>query len=175
MNNQTSQAIKLLCAVCLSAMFLLNCKKEKKNSEELITSVELHDHDGNKEYKWEDLEGDGNPTIDTVRLKAGTPVEFELHFYAKTGGTQSEITGEIRSEGTEHQVFYVSASSSLQMTVTDKDANQKPLGLACTWSPMSKGQASVRITLKHEPNKSATDPSATGDTDIEVTFPVVVE
>jgi hypothetical protein len=164
----------LLLSLFTLALVCTECKKTKEQAKELITTVELHDHDGGAEYKWEDKEGDGNPTIDTVRLKVGEVVEFELHFYDASGSTTQELTAEIRAEAKDHLVIYASPSSSLQIVTQDVDANNKPLGLKSEWSPMGVGGAMVRISLKHLADKNAADPSVTGDTDVEVTFPVVI-
>jgi hypothetical protein len=165
----TTTLLILTLLICFSA-----CDRTKIVDEEVITTVELHDHEGGKEYQWEDLEGDGNPKVDTVRVKKGEITEFELHFYDKSTGTQKEITAEIRTLGAEHLVVYATPSSAIKLTIEDKDANGKPLGLTTLWDVTASGQTTMRVTLKHMPNKSATDPSATGDTDIDVTFPVIM-
>jgi hypothetical protein len=166
--------VTVLVALVALAFNFTACKKDKHNHEELITKVELHDHDNNVEYAWEDKEGDGNPTIDTVKLKVGQKVEFELHLYDGSDGHNHEITAEIRSEGADHLVVYSNPSSSLQITTLDTDANGKALGLKSEWNPQGAGATTVTVVLKHKPNKDAADPSTTGDSDIEVSFPVVI-
>ncbi len=165
--------IKLLNAVAILTLSIgfVACEKDKNNAEELITRVELHDHANGPEYRWDDPSGSGNPKVDTVRLKVGQKVEFDLHLY--DGNT--EITQEIRKEDLDHLVIYAPQSGSLQITTLDRDSKGKPLGLKSEWNPTAAiANTTVQIKLKHEPDKNAADPGATGATEVDVTFPVVI-
>ncbi|MCB0763865.1 MAG: type 1 periplasmic binding fold superfamily protein, partial [Flavobacteriales bacterium] len=63
----------------------------------------------------------------------------------------------------------------------DMDANMLPIGLESMWTIGAASNGTVIVTLRHEPDKTATGVSsgditnAGGETDIEVTFPLVIE
>ena len=158
----------------LPVVFFSNCKKDKGNDSELITTLELMSASG-VTYKWEDLEGDGNPAVDTIRLSLGAPVNFSASFFNRSGGRNTNITSEIEAENTAHLLVYQSPSSSLYITTTDFDANGDAFGLQTQWTAGAPGSSMVTITLKHQADKAAPDPLATGETDLQVSFPVIVQ
>ena len=93
-----------------------------------------------------------------------------------------DITAEIRDEALDHQFFYI-PGGGLDVTpaYADEDvAGGNPVGLVTTLRTAGGSSGTLRILLRHEPNKDAdgitiTDPAdAGGETDIEVTFPVTV-
>ncbi len=92
-----------------------------------------------------------------------------------------DITTEIRTEALDHQFFYIPGGG---LTVTpayaDSDTENNPIGLLTTLQTAGASSGTLRIVLRHQPDKDAsgitiTDPAgAGGETDIEVTFPVSV-
>ena len=91
-----------------------------------------------------------------------------------------DITEEVIEEADEHQVFFTASSGlPLEFTYVDVDSNGNPLGTQFIVAPTSEGatgSGTITITLVHEPEKPNDGLStAGGETDIEVTFDVVVE
>lgn len=96
-----------------------------------------------------------------------------------------DITPEIITEGKEHQLFYQKTGTLPSITygtaTNNLDSNGKPVGLQSVLVTTTAATGTLKITLKHIPNKSATGVStgditnAAGTTDIEATFNVVVQ
>jgi hypothetical protein len=157
------------------------------NEEELITTViyTLTPQNGGADVilKFQDIDGDGGnaPVINSANLTAGITYTGKLTFLNEAENPVEDITAEIKSEGEEHQIFY-QTSSTLNLTVAyaDMDENNKPIGLETTLAANIKTTGTLKITLKHEPNKSAMNvdkgdiTNAGGETDIEVSFNVTV-
>ena len=91
------------------------------------------------------------------------------------------ITAEILAEDEDHQFFFQPSGATITVAYGDADADGNPVGLNTTWTIGAAGNGTVLVTLRHQPNKSASGVSigditnAGGDTDIEVSFPMVIE
>ena len=85
-------------------------------------------------------------------------------------------------EGLEHQFFYQSTPTDVITNFNyegENDTDGNPIGLDFSFATRTAGGAgTLRITLRHLPNKSATGvasgdiTNADGETDVEVDFPV---
>lgn len=127
-----------------------------------------------------DADGDG-PTAPVVSvsgdLAANTSYTGSLTFLNETESPAEDITEEVEGEADEHQVFYT-LGSDLQATVTyanfDEDSN--PLGTEIGVQTSNASQGNITITLRHEPKKpnDGTLNDAGGETDVQVSFPVVI-
>ncbi|MBJ6117770.1 hypothetical protein JAO76_06190 [Pontibacter sp. BT310] len=121
---------------------------------------------------YEDLDGPGGnaPVIPQMTLKAGVTYNATLTILNKTTSLNSEII----AEANDHQVYYTSTPTSLMtVTVTDKDSQNRPLGLTSTILTGNAGTGTLKVVLKHQPG---TKGSATaGETDVDATFNVVVQ
>ena len=100
----------------------------------------------------------------------------------ETESPAENVTTEIQEEALDHQFFFQSSISNLNIAYNDVDANGNPIGLSSTLSTDSvAASGTITITLRHEPNKSANGVSggditnAGGETDIEVVFPIDVQ
>lgn len=173
--------------LCLSA-----CPSKKKdpippNEEEVITTLTytLQPKGGGDAvvFKFQDKDGDGGnaPIKSTDTLKANTTYTGTLELLNEQESPAEDVTKEINEEAKEHQFFFESTLSSLTVAYDDKDADGRPLGLKSTLTTKAKGEGELKITLRHEPNKSADGVSegkianAGGGTDIEVSFTVYVD
>ena len=172
---------------------LSSCKKDKEddtppaNEEELITTLELHFHSvGGSEHKhftFRDLDGDGGnaPVIIADTLSADSIYDVEIEVLNESGTPTVDITAEIVDEGTVHQFFFQPSNANVTVAYSDADANGKPIGVNTLWTIGAIGNGTVVVTLRHEPDKNAAGVSggditnAGGETDIEVSFPVVIE
>mgnify|MGYP001187706668 CR=1 FL=1 len=161
------------------------------NEEELITSVIYTltpvSSGGTVTFSFKDIDGDGGsaPIISTVgELKSGTSYNGALTFLNEAENPAENITEEIEEEDEDHQLFFAVSSGAegkMNISYDDKDANNQPVGLKTKVSTTSTGTGKLKITLRHLPNKSASGVSAGnianagGETDIEVSFDVVIK
>ena len=158
------------------------------NEEEVITDLVYvltpNDNSGIVTMTFSDPDGDGaDPATVTVSdsLRANTTYAGVLTLTnASDPADPEDITSEIREENTEHQFFFV-VTGGLDATLTyaDEDDNGDPLGILTDLTTQAATDGSIRIILRHEPDKANSadigNPNAAGgETDIEVTFPVVI-
>ena len=143
-----------------------------------LTTMGLND---TTDYTWEDIDGIGgnNPNrIDTVFLESGKQYSGMLNLTNRAKSPAEDMTSEIREDADEHQIFYTLSNNLGTITVTDRDGRNLPLGLTFTVGveAMRAGlSGTMKVTLYHyddESDKNGTDPS--NETDVEVSFPVVV-
>jgi len=87
----------------------------------------------------------------------------------------NDITAEISDEGTKHEVFYISTVPGVTVTTTDQDDNGRPLGLESTLVTTAPGTGTLRVLLKHQPDKGSTSDMNKGATDLDMTIQVVVQ
>jgi hypothetical protein len=172
-------------AFVASIMLITSCTKEDSNDEELITTVtyNLTPVGGGSAVtlSFRDIDGDGGnaPVVSVSPLKANTVYNGELTILNESESPVDDITTEIKAEDKEHQFFF--ESSVVKVEYTDKDANGNPLGLLTKVSTTAAGTGKLKVTLKHEPNKTASGvkdgkiANAGGETDIEVEFNITVQ
>lgn len=126
---------------------------------------------------WKDLDGNGGlaPSIDSLQLKSGVVYNMKTEFLDEVNN--KDVTQEIKTEGEDHQVFYVVVPNAnfLDVTISDKDAGGKDLGLEgiLTVQGATADTGILRVTLKHQPGKKDGNIN-TGTTDIEAEFPVEI-
>lgn len=177
--------LSFLCVIAFSA-----CEKndpEIPNEEELITTFNysLSPSDGGAviTLSFVDLDGDGGgaPTITGGTLAANQTYQGSIELLNASISPVEDITEEVEEEDEDHQFFFQSAVSGLNIAYGDEDADGNPVGLSSTLTTGDAASGSITVTLRHEPNKSATGVSdgditnAGGETDIEVTFPIEVQ
>lgn len=176
----------------LAVVSLTSCEKddpEIPNEEELITTLiyTLTPEGGGDAvvFRFEDLDGDGGaaPVITNGTLASNTNYTGQLVLLDESEWEVEDITEEIEEEAEEHQFFFRFSTESLSggFEYADTDANGNPIGLLTTFATGTPLTSTLTITLRHEPDKSATGVSdgditnAGGETDIEVTFDVTVQ
>ncbi|MCU0348774.1 MAG: hypothetical protein MUC59_17675 [Saprospiraceae bacterium] len=174
----------LFAILALNAVLFSACDKEddhNHNEGELITTVKLTFTEvggGSTEFTVKDLDGDGGdaPVADDITLKANTAYTIGVEFLDESKADHThDITEEVKEESAEHLVCFDATGSMTAPTIGDLDGNGKPIGLESALATGAAGAGSLQVTLKHLPNKSATDPCSTGDTDVDVTFEVTIE
>lgn len=151
------------------------------NEEELITRVSLlfTDNTG-ATYTFEasDPEGDGltPDEIDEVQLPANTDLTLAVSFWndAASGGPEN-ITIEVAEESLAHLICFEVSGAMAKPIITDKDEAGDPLGILSSFTTGTAGSGTLEVRLKHEPDKAATSPCTTGETDVEVTFDVSIQ
>lgn len=158
------------------------------NEEEIITDLVYvltpADSGATVTMSFSDPDGDGaqGATI-TVSdsLRTNTTYTGVLALAnASDPANPENVTAEIIAEDEDHLFFFV-PTGGLDATVSyqDADSNGNPVGILTEVRTGDASTGSLRIILRHEPDKSAgatiSDPTgAGGETDIEVTFPVSI-
>jgi hypothetical protein len=180
--------LKFLALFLSTSLVFTSCSNDDApvNEEEVITTVIVTLTNGGNTITLtsKDLDGDGpNAPEVTVSgdLIAGTTYTGSTRFLNELEDPAEEITDEVEEEGAEHQVFYQLLSSLGTVTYTDTDVDGRPIGLSFTLTTGSTaGTGNLTVTLRHEPNKTATGvaagdiTNAGGSTDAQVTFPIQV-
>lgn len=189
--------MKQLAYALIATAMITACKKDDEdpvtpttppvNEEELITTLRLHFHSmGGSEHKmfvFTDLDGDGGnaPVITADTLSVDTMYHVEIEVLNESESPAEDITAEIQSESDVHQFFFQVSGANATVAYADTDANGLPIGLETMWTIGAASTGTVLVTLRHEPDKTAAGVSsgdisnAGGDTDIAVSFPVVIE
>ena len=161
---------------------------EPENEEETITTVALTltpTTAGSDVVvmTFTDLDADGPlppATTQSGDLTANTTYTGAITFSDASDPTDIEdITLEISDEDDEHQVFYqTDAGLNMTFAYNDSDDDNNPIGLLTNVTTGDASSGNLTVTLRHEPNKTATgvaidNPApAGGETDIEVVFGV---
>ena len=147
--------------------------------QELITTVRLTFSNAGVPVVFTAIDADGpggNPiVIDDIKLAENTIYSLKVEFLDEQDPANVEdITAEVMEEDLVHLVCF-DATGVPAPTDLDVDSNGDALGLNATFSTAGAVNGTLKVSLKHEPEKSSTTPCATGETDVEVTFPVVIE
>lgn len=163
------------------SLTLSACHKDHdQDEEELITTVRLKFTPATGPvltYSWQDLDGEGGnaPIVPAINLAVNTVYSVDLELLNESETPADNITEEIQAEAEEHLFIYNVNATGLSVVITDKDGNNRDLGLKTTWTTGDPANGNINIVLKHNPDKTATNPAATGSTDIDITFPVLIE
>ncbi len=169
---------------------VVSCKDDDPpipNEEELITTLiyTLTPAGGGAaiEFTFRDLDGDGgnDPVITTFPLDSGVVYHGEIVLLNESETPAGDISAEVFDEADEHQFFYSVHQAQVTIAYEDSDGNGNPLGLQSELTTGGMSQGHLTITLRHEPDKFAAGVSsgditnAGGETDIEVTFPLLIQ
>lgn len=179
----------IIIGISLIAFLFSACVKDPviQNDEEVITTLKymLTPTSGGSAvmFTFQDLDGDGgnDPVITNGILSANTSYTGAIVLLNETENPADSISNEVAEEDADHQFFFESTLTGLDIQYNDTDDNGNPVGLATTVTTGAAGTGSLKITLRHEPNKSGTGVStgditnAGGETDIEVNFTVDVQ
>lgn len=182
--------ILYLCVGLLTVSTIVSCKKETPETpheHEVITTLKYTltpaDSGTVVVLTFKDLDGEGGnePIITGGTLAANTAYTGAIKLLNESETPVEDMTAEIKEEDKEHQFFFVSTITGVSVSYDDQDADGKPVGLKTKLTTGAAGNGNLKVTLKHEPNKSASGVSsgditnAGGETDIEVTFPINVQ
>jgi hypothetical protein len=184
---------KFLGTALLAGLLVVSCKKDDKKPDdhhhdhenELITTVQLNfsgkgisGNDTTFIVLFDDPDGTGGnkPTaFDTIRLAANKTYSCDLILLDKSKNPVDTISNEVKEEKDDHLFFFTpSNKEALSVTINDKDTKGRNLGLKTSWVTTTVANGTVKVKLMHQPGvKDGT--SATGDTDVEVDFPLVIK
>lgn len=166
--------------------FFTACNKDDDdnqpdNEQELITTIQLTFVDNNNVasvFTASDPDGAGGqaPAIETIVLESDADYRMSVAFLDESNPADiKNITEEVEAESPEHLVCFNGTGFTELPMATDDDSNGDPLGLVSEMTTGPAGMGTLTITLKHEPVKTASAPCTTGETDAEVTFPVLFQ
>ena len=166
------------------------------HDHEFMTTVILtytDDADQEFSFRWSDMGGTEDVEIDDIVLSANTVYQLDLSFLNELEEEPEDITPEIKSEATEHQVFFTGAAITedfLLHSYSDNDENDLPLGLSNSMESTDAGNSELTVTLRHMPLEDGNTIKVAGledvalnegfgniggANDVSVTFPVIVE
>jgi hypothetical protein len=168
MNRFVSLGTQFSLFLLLSTLVFQSCTPEAPmEGEEEIDTVQLVF--AGQTIIWRE----GDPSDPTITLAANTSESVSIEFLNEA--TNENITEEVAAEKDEHLVCYSSGSSlDLTIEVSDQDGANLPVGLSTDWTIGEPSTGTVTVELRHQPGvKDGT--CAPGDTDVQVTFEVVIE
>jgi hypothetical protein len=197
MKNLRKVSLYLL---ALLAFGFASCESEdpeKENDGEVITDVTLKFQELNASnalvgsvfsFKASDPQGievGKTPTIQSITLAKGK--KYQMTIEVTNSIENEDITKEILEEAAEHQFFFLGpVFDSNIFSIQYADAGGIALGLKNTVTVSSStgtNNSSMKVVLRHDLNKSfpgASSPTfanfaqAGGETDLEITFPVIL-
>ena len=186
--------------VALLAFGFASCESEdpeKENEGEVITDVTLNFQELNASnalvgsvlsFKASDPQGievGKTPTIQSISLAKGK--KYQMTIEVKNSIKNEDITKEILEEAAAHQFFFLGqVFDSSFFSIQYADAGGIALGLktiVTVSSSTGTNNSSMKVVLRHDLNKSfpgASSPTfanfaqAGGETDLEITFPVIL-
>lgn len=183
--------LSLLITLFSTILIFTACKKDPEdvNEEEVITTLlyTLTPDGGGTPVilSFRDLDGeDGNdPVVMGGTLAANQNYSGALELLNESESPAEDITEEIEEEDDEHQFFFESTVNGLSVAYDeeDVDGDGNPVGLKTKLTTGSAGSGTLKVTLKHMPEKSASGvadgdiSNAGGNTDIEVQFDIDVQ
>ncbi|MCW2119308.1 type 1 periplasmic binding fold superfamily protein [Flavobacterium sp. 7A] len=194
--KSTMKNFKTLALAVIATLTISSCSNDDEpvpvNEEELITTViATYTPVGGGTavtLQYKDLDGEGaNAPVVTVSgpFAKNTTYNGAVTFKNELANPVDDITLEIIEEGVDHQLFYQKTGTLNAFTygtaTSNFDANGKPVGLQSVFTTTNDATGNLTITLRHEPNKSATNvatgdiTNAGGSTDAEVTFAITVQ
>lgn len=186
--------------VALLAFGFASCESEdpeKENDGEVITDVTLKFQELNASnalvgsvlsFKASDPQGievGKTPTIQSISLAKGKKYQMTIEVTNAIKG--EDITQEILTEAAAHQFFFLGqVIESSFFSIQYADAGGVALGLktiVTVSSSTGTNNSNMRVVLRHDLNKSfpgASSPTfanfaqAGGETDLDITFPVIL-
>ena len=188
--------MKYAAAALLIASAITSCQPGKDdpitppqppNEQEVITTLILNfDNTGagaDKELRFTDADGDGGgvPVLDVDTLDASSVYNVSILVLNETANPVDTISNEILDEGVDHQFFFTPMGPNIGYVYADVDVDGNPIGLLTTMTTGALSSGTFKVTLLHALDKNAAGVSggdmtnAGGETDLEVTFPLVIE
>jgi len=168
-------------------LFLFACQKDKNevtepvivNESEVITTLKITLSDGNNNHIFQfrdpDGEGGNNGVTDTIVIDSNKVYVATIQFLDESNPQNvHDITTEIKGEAEDHLICYTINTTGVEITTTDIDANNHPIGLETDWSTSDPANGTLTIRLRHQPGIKNGD-CERGETDLEVVFPVRVK
>jgi hypothetical protein len=191
LKTMKTNSIKLLALFFITSLTFTSCSSDDDgddhdHEEELITTViyTLTNNADNTDVvtlTFTDLDGEGGnegvytPALAT--LSANTTYSGVIQLLNATENPAEDITEEVENEAEEHEFFYTSSITDVNISKDDTDADGNPLGIETTVVTGMAGTGSLTVILKHEPTKpnDGTSAGAGGSTDAQVSYAIAVQ
>lgn len=146
-----------------------------------VVTLTLTSPQGNTTAVWRsttDVQGTAS-RIDTLVLAAGRTYTGAITAVNDAKSPTVDLTKEYQEKANEHQFFYTvtgDVQSRVTFTVTDKDGNNLPLGLAFNVVTTSGGTArgTLNVVLAHYDDVKKMGTNRSPESDIDINFPVVI-
>lgn len=178
--------------IFLSPMLFFACKMndnvEPSIDNELLTRVELTFTDPTTKtsstFIYQDKDGDPKTAperFDKIVLHKGTTYTMSIGIFDDTKSPVTDVSESIKQESDIHLfVFKIAPAGLLSTTITDKDINGLPIGLASSVITSSTaGIGKYNVLLKHQPEvngvKVKNGQEAGGSTDVDLLFDIEVK
>jgi hypothetical protein len=195
LNTKKMKNLKITTLALVALLALSSCSVDDLppvNEEELITTITavFTPQGGGTPItlQYKDLDGDGpNAPLTSVSGNFAQSKTYDgaVTFKNEAANPIEEITPEIIAEGVDHQLFYEKTGTLNAFTYgtasSNFDVNGKPIGLQSIFTTTGAASGTLKITLKHLPNKSGVNvaagdiTNAFGNTDVEVVFNLTVQ
>jgi hypothetical protein len=197
MKNLRKLPVYLFAALAMGFASCESNDPEEENDGEVITDVTLNFQELNASggtvgsvisFKASDPQGievGSSPTIQTVTLTKGKTYRMSIEVYNSI--EKEDITEEILEEADEHQFFFLgTAVTGNILAITYDDPSGERIGLrnkVVVSSSPGTNNAQLRVILRHDLDKGfpgASNPNfanfvqAGGESDLDITFPVVI-
>lgn len=132
---------------------------------------------------FQDLDGNGGnpPVIEGGTLAANSIYFGTLELFDEGAGSTLDLTEEIEAEKGEHQFFFTIQGLDMTVIYADADNDGNPVGLFTAVNTGNAGSGTLIINLQHGLNKFGAGVkegqinNAGGKTDIQVSFPIVIQ
>jgi hypothetical protein len=122
------------------------------------------------------------PIITGGTLSANQTYKGRIEFFDDSGSLPENLSKEISSEAAYYQFFFNSTIPGIEVSYDDMDENGNPLGIESILTTSEVGDSgTLTITLRVEPDKYADGATegnienVGGETDIEISFPIIIE
>lgn len=169
--------LKFLTAVLVgSTLVFSSCKKDDPEEQENLNVVKLKI--GSTTFTWSDTDGIGSgkaPVTDTIRLAPNAAGDFTIDILDGSVTPAKDYTVEIIAESSAHLFVFKATGANLTPSALSNDTNGKPFAQSGKMTAGAASAGTLQIILKHNPDKAAANPATTGETDIDVVFPVVIK
>jgi hypothetical protein len=172
----------LFYALLLTSITIVACHDDHDHEQENINTVRLVIRDVvssglGTTYAWTDPDGAGGnaPRIDSIRLDSNKTYTVEARFLDASTTVEKDYTDEIKAENTAHLVVWTINGANVTVSNKSTDSNGKDFAQTANLTTTRRSNGTLNVILKHNPDKNATNPALTGETDVEVTFPLVVK
>lgn len=181
---------KSLLLLLLAVFVLTNCKDKADDPKpdddnELITTVKLTFAKAGtttpSTFLYQNPTGGSTPTkFDQIMLDKNSTYTLSIELLDESKSPVVDITEEVEEKSDEHLFVFTPTPGTglLAVTITDKDANNLPIGLESTVVTGTTATGKLRIQLRHQPPLNgvrAKNGTATpGSDDVNLEFSVML-
>ena len=186
-NFPAGRTLNTICLIGLALLspFFQACDSEDPdpvNDEEVITTVRLTlapDGDGDPVVlSFYDADGELGSTAPVISVSGPlmpmTSYAAVVELLNETVSPSVNVMEEVVEEAADH-LFCYNASGDISISYEDEDENGLPLGLITLWETGAAGEGSVTVVLRHQPGTKTGECPGTGETDVEVTFDLLIQ